>query len=88
MVLELSSWPSAHKYAFTFLLFDSIVLIVDQAYGRVANLKSEAKDTSSTKSEDKTQSNLVEHFTALLLAVFIEAGLLKVIKILSDIPIP
>lgn len=55
------------------------LLIGPTAYGRVANLKSESKDTSSTKREDKTQSNLVDHFTALLLAVFVEAGLLQVL---------
>lgn len=48
------------------------------AYGRVANLKPEATNPNSTKRDDKAQSNLVEHFTALLLAVFVEAGLLQV----------
>ncbi|RPB20737.1 hypothetical protein L211DRAFT_791659 [Terfezia boudieri ATCC MYA-4762] len=53
-------------------------------YGRVANLKSESRDSSTTKREDKTQSNLVEHFTALLLAVFVEAGLLQSLMTLVE----
>lgn len=50
------------------------------AYGRVANLKSEVTNPDSAKRGDKAQSNLVEHFTALLLAVFVEAGLLQVLN--------
>jgi hypothetical protein len=49
-----------------------------EAYGRVTNLKSESDTARSTRADDAYQGNLVEHFTALLLAVFFEAGLLKV----------
>ncbi|KAF4471419.1 hypothetical protein FALBO_1666 [Fusarium albosuccineum] len=48
-------------------------------YGRVANLKSSnIKDRSAAFSEeDNSEQNFVEHYTALLLAVFIRAGLLQ-----------
>ncbi|KAF8466401.1 Rapamycin-insensitive companion of mTOR, N-term-domain-containing protein [Kalaharituber pfeilii] len=53
-------------------------------YGRVANLKSESKDPSPGKHDDENQSNLVEHFIALLLEVFVEAGLLKSLMTLVE----
>ncbi|KAL6364993.1 hypothetical protein LRP88_00969 [Fusarium phalaenopsidis] len=51
-------------------------------YGRVANLKSpNAKDkgSSSFVEEDNGEQNFVEHYTALLLAVFIKADLLHIL---------
>lgn len=48
------------------------------AYGRVANLKSESCAKPTRSEGDANHGNLVDHFTALLLAVFFEAGLLKV----------
>ncbi|KAF8539718.1 Rapamycin-insensitive companion of mTOR, N-term-domain-containing protein [Trichophaea hybrida] len=54
-------------------------------YGRVANLKTSEAPTKPTKSDNKTQGNLVEHFTSLLLAVFFDAGLLEVlINVVED----
>lgn len=80
MVFQFLSRPPPYKLVF-FRPFRTHALVINctTAYGRVANLKSEPKDSSTTKREDKTQSNLVEHFTALLLAVFVEAGLLQVL---------
>ncbi|KAH7308090.1 Rapamycin-insensitive companion of mTOR, N-term-domain-containing protein [Stachybotrys elegans] len=49
-------------------------------YGRVANLKSPTskdKGASLFQDEDSGEQNFVEHYTALLLAVFIKAGLLN-----------
>ncbi|KAH7473289.1 Translation machinery-associated protein 20 [Fusarium oxysporum f. sp. albedinis] len=50
-------------------------------YGRVANLKSSQKDKSHLQftEEDSGEQNFVEHYTALLLAVLIRAGLLPVL---------
>ncbi|RMJ16167.1 hypothetical protein CDV36_004198 [Fusarium kuroshium] len=51
-------------------------------YGRVANLKSpNAKDKghSSFVEEDSGEQNFVEHYTALLLAVFIKSDLLHIL---------
>ncbi|KAL4732349.1 hypothetical protein ACLX1H_001364 [Fusarium chlamydosporum] len=50
-------------------------------YGRVANLKSNHKDKSQSQfmEEDSGEQNFVEHYTALLLAVFIRAGLLPIL---------
>ncbi|KAM5375093.1 hypothetical protein ACJA88_007758 [Fusarium oxysporum] len=50
-------------------------------YGRVANLKSNQKDKSHLQftEEDSGEQNFVEHYTALLLAVLIRAGLLPVL---------
>lgn len=48
------------------------------AYGRVTNLKSESCAKPTRSEGDANHGNLVDHFTALLLAVFFEAGLLKV----------
>lgn len=46
-------------------------------YGRVANLKSTATKTAPTYVEDDGgEQNFVEHYTALLLAIFIKSGLL------------
>lgn len=47
-------------------------------YGRVANLKSTtAKDRSMYAEDEGGEQNFVEHYTALLLAIFIKSGLLK-----------
>ncbi|PHH88312.1 hypothetical protein CDD83_7704 [Cordyceps sp. RAO-2017] len=49
-------------------------------YGRVANMKStNGRERSATLSleEDSGEQNFVDHYTALLLAVFIQAGLLQ-----------
>ncbi|KJZ76236.1 hypothetical protein HIM_04318 [Hirsutella minnesotensis 3608] len=49
-------------------------------YGRVANMKStNTRDRSATLSheEENYEQNFVDHYTALLLAVFIKAGLLQ-----------
>ena len=49
-------------------------------YGRVSNLKSEGRNSSS-KTDCEQESctfNLVDHFTALLLAVFLQCGLINV----------
>lgn len=51
-------------------------------YGRVANLKSpNSKDrgTAFYSEEDSGEQNFVEHYTALLLAIFIKAGLLPIL---------
>lgn len=53
-------------------------------YGRVANLKSEASSKPSRSEGDSNHGNLVDHFTALLLAVFFEAGLLKALMALVE----
>ncbi|RPA97850.1 hypothetical protein L873DRAFT_1689620 [Choiromyces venosus 120613-1] len=53
-------------------------------YGRVTNLKSESDTPKSPKTDDAYQGNLVEHFTALLLAVFFEADLLKSLMALVE----
>ncbi|KKA26235.1 hypothetical protein TD95_000100 [Thielaviopsis punctulata] len=45
-------------------------------YGRVTTLKSEDTKTAPTFDEDGGEQNFVDHFTALLLAVLIKAGLL------------
>ncbi|UNI17254.1 hypothetical protein JDV02_003612 [Purpureocillium takamizusanense] len=49
-------------------------------YGRVANMKSSnARDRSATLylEEDNSEQNFVDHYTALLLAIFIKVGLLQ-----------
>ena len=49
-------------------------------YGRVANLKSSdarEKGVSHYTEDDGGEQNFVEHYTALLLAIFIKAGLLQ-----------
>ncbi|KAK0388436.1 hypothetical protein NLU13_4680 [Sarocladium strictum] len=48
-------------------------------YGRVANLKSATKDKGAALylEEDSGEQNFVEHYTALLLAIFIKAGLVN-----------
>jgi hypothetical protein len=48
-------------------------------YGRVANLKSATRSRSGTLDveEDAGEQNFVDHYTALLLAVFIKSGLLQ-----------
>jgi rapamycin-insensitive companion of mTOR len=51
---------------------------LNKAYGRVANLKTSEASTPNSKTDDNNQSSLVEHFTSLLLAVFVDAGLLEV----------
>ncbi|KAM0234429.1 hypothetical protein ACHAPO_006314 [Fusarium lateritium] len=50
-------------------------------YGRVANLRSSQKEKSQSQfmEEDSGEQNFVEHYTALLLAVFIRAGLLPIL---------
>lgn len=49
-------------------------------YGRVANLRAETLDEKSRveSEDDSNRVNLVEHYTALILAIFIDCGLLKV----------
>ncbi|KAF2089867.1 hypothetical protein K490DRAFT_35401 [Saccharata proteae CBS 121410] len=46
-------------------------------YGRVTNLKNEAKDsnTAPKQEEEETKRNLVEHYTAVVLAVLLHSGL-------------
>ncbi|KID78377.1 Target of rapamycin complex 2 subunit ste20 [Metarhizium brunneum] len=48
-------------------------------YGRVANMKSAARRRSGTldMEEDSGEQSFVDHYTALLLAVFIKSGLLQ-----------
>ena len=46
------------------------------AYGRVANMK--VFEPTLPIIEDKERINLVDHFNALLLAIFSESGLLDV----------
>ncbi|KAA8893128.1 Rapamycin-insensitive companion of mTOR, N-term-domain-containing protein [Sphaerosporella brunnea] len=46
-------------------------------YGRVTNLKMTEESSKPAKSDDRSQGNLVEHYTSLLLAVFFDAGLLE-----------
>ncbi|OAQ66715.2 cytosolic regulator Pianissimo [Pochonia chlamydosporia 170] len=48
-------------------------------YGRVANLKSATRSRSGTLDieEDPGEQNFVDHYTSLLLAVFIKSGLLQ-----------
>lgn len=55
-------------------------------YGRVANLKSNTTPHlgPGSKEELSRQPNLVEHYLALLLAVLLEAGLLKALLQLLD----
>lgn len=53
-----------------------------QAYGRVANLKSEPSKVGKSE-QDKSQGNLIDHYTSLLLAVFFDAGLLEVGQIIG-----
>ena len=45
-------------------------------YGRVASLKSATTKTSTAYDEDNDEQNFVEHYTSLLLAIFVKAGLL------------
>jgi len=46
-------------------------------YGRAATLKSSpTKQNAASNEEDMVEQNFVEHYTALLLAIFIKAGLL------------
>lgn len=49
-------------------------------YGRVSNLKAEGRDSSSKTGYEQEICNfsLVDHFTTLLLAIFLQCGLLKV----------
>ena len=50
-------------------------------YGRVANLKADSTELhfkAELIDEDNTNFNLVEHFTTLLLAVFMQCGLVRV----------
>lgn len=48
-------------------------------YGRVAHLKTgNVPERSKVESDDKREFNLIRHFTALVLAVLLESGLLKV----------
>ena len=50
-------------------------------YGRVLNLKTHTPDAHSLSEppeEENTNINLIEHFTTLLLAVFLECGLIQV----------
>ena len=48
-------------------------------YGRVANLKADSTEVHfKADTEEGSNFSLVEHFTALLLAVFMQCGLLKV----------
>ncbi|KAL7275461.1 hypothetical protein RUND412_001589 [Rhizina undulata] len=53
------------------------------SYGRVTNLKSESSKSES-KVDDNGQGNLAEHFTALLLAVFFDAGMLNALSSLVE----
>ena len=49
-------------------------------YGRVVNLKEKTSERDSTSDDDhdSRRGNLVEHYTALVLAVLVRCGLLKV----------
>ncbi|KAI9848354.1 MAG: hypothetical protein M1838_000540 [Thelocarpon superellum] len=55
-------------------------------YGRVANLQSEssAHATPSSGEETNRQPSLIEHYLALVLAVFLESGLLETLLQLLD----
>ncbi|KAI9828974.1 MAG: hypothetical protein M1819_006473 [Sarea resinae] len=60
-------------------------------YGRVANLKPDLNPTLSIPlpEEEGSKMNLVEHFTALILAVFFKAGLVEALThVLEDSPDP
>lgn len=48
-------------------------------YGRVANLKSANTKEKTLHEEETGEQNFVEHYTALLLAVFMRAGILPVL---------
>jgi rapamycin-insensitive companion of mTOR len=48
-------------------------------YGRVANLTASEGSSKPSNPDGQTQSNLVDHFTSLLLATFFDAGLLEVL---------
>lgn len=55
-------------------------------YGRVANMRaddSSASSQSEVPEEENTNINLVQHFTTLLLAVFLQCGLIQVSTILD-----
>lgn len=49
-------------------------------YGRVSNLKAESRNTGSKTDveEDACNFSLIDHFTTLLLAIFLHCGLVKV----------
>jgi hypothetical protein len=53
-------------------------VLIKQVYNRTQEMSNQLQDEADE--EERSQSlNLVDHFAALLLAVFIESGLLEVI---------
>jgi len=58
-------------------------------YGRVTNLKNQAnKDPDSPNSEDQTNKwNLLEHYVAVVLAVFLHAGLVPALLLAEEEPL-
>ncbi|KAF3021901.1 hypothetical protein E8E14_005470 [Neopestalotiopsis sp. 37M] len=55
-------------------------------YGRVASLKSATTKTSTAYDEDNDEQNFVEHYTSLLLAIFVKAGLLPSLLVIAQEP--
>ncbi|KAH8653412.1 cytosolic regulator pianissimo [Xylariales sp. PMI_506] len=53
-------------------------------YGRVATLKSSTVKGSTIYDEDNAEQNFVEHYTALLLAIFVKAGMLPTLLELAQ----
>ncbi|KAH6661072.1 Rapamycin-insensitive companion of mTOR, N-term-domain-containing protein [Truncatella angustata] len=56
-------------------------------YGRVASLKSTTSSKGSTTyDEENAEQNFVEHYTSLLLAIFVKAGLLQSLLVIAQEP--
>ncbi|KAK9419272.1 putative Rapamycin-insensitive companion of mTOR, N-term-domain-containing protein [Seiridium unicorne] len=54
-------------------------------YGRVATLKSSTSSkTSNTYDEENAEQNFVEHYTSLLLAIFVKAGLMPSLLVIAQ----
>lgn len=73
MDTDIPRWPATDKYAPNEAPRYTICLLF-LAYGRVANLKSDSKQGK----DDRGQGQLVDHYTSLMLATFVDAGLLEV----------
>ncbi|KAI4603501.1 hypothetical protein KJ359_003313 [Pestalotiopsis sp. 9143b] len=55
-------------------------------YGRVASLKSGTTKATTAYDEESDEQNFVEHYTSLLLAIFIKGGLLSNLLIIAQEP--
>ncbi|KAH6841160.1 Rapamycin-insensitive companion of mTOR, N-term-domain-containing protein [Chaetomium sp. MPI-CAGE-AT-0009] len=53
-------------------------------YGRVTNLKSDTKGSQPEYEEDGGEQNFLEHYTALLLAVFVKSGVVPALLQLTQ----